>query len=394
MRIAVVDYYHPSIHFKDPGQITIGLREAGVDAFLVPLRPAASNGQAPFPIVAGDPGSDALWARAEADVVLVFSRLDPRHTTLLRRLKARGARIIVKADTDGTLGYPLVPHYLRALMFSHDPLGWIVRNAKWRMPVKTFVARKIEQIRLADAVIIESPDAVANVVRVLEYWGERHLAARLHFVPNPIAPDVCEAPLRQKDNVIVASGRWDDEGAKNTRVLVRVLGDFLQTRLDYRSVILGSGSERVNRLARPLGRDARARMDVRGAVTRRDVVETLSVARVCLVSSRLESFGLAGAEALCMGCSAVVTPIESLRYLSAQGATGTVARDFTPQALLTALREDVSKWEKRVYDPARIAGQWRPTLGRKEVARAILAIAEAIAEPRGAAPRTEFPSVS
>ena len=394
MRIAVVDYYHPSIHFKDPGQITIGLREAGVDAFLVPLRPAASNGQAPFPIVAGDPGSDALWARAEADVVLVFSRLDPRHTTLLRRLKARGARIIVKADTDGTLGYPLVPHYLRALMFSHDPLGWIVRNAKWRMPVKTFVARKIEHIRLADAVIIESPDAVANVVRVLEYWGEGHLAARLHFVPNPVAPDVCEAPLRQKDNVIVASGRWDDEGAKNTRVLVRVLGEFLQTRPDYRSVILGSGSEYVHRLARPVGRDARVRMDVRGAVTRGDVVETLSGARVCLVSSRLESFGLAAAEALCMGCSVVVTPIESLAYLSAHGATGTVARDFTPQALLTALREDVGKWERRVYDPARLAGRWRTTLGRREVARTIRAIAETIAERRGIAPRTEFPPVS
>lgn len=394
MRIAVVDYYHPSIHFKDPGQITIGLREAGVDAFLVPFQPAASNGQAPFPIVAEGPGSDVLWARAEADVVLVFSRLDPRHTALLRRLKARGSRIIVKADTDGTLGYPLIPNYLRAVMFSRDPIGWIVRNAKWRMPVKAFVARKIEHIRLADAVIIESPDALANVVRVLEYWGEGHLAGRLHFVPNPVAPDVCEAPLRPKDNVIAASGRWDDEGAKNTRVLVRVLGDFLQERPDYRSVVAGTGAEHVNRFARSLTRDARARMEVRGVVARGDLTEVLSRTRVCVVPSRLESFGIAAAEALCLGCSVVVTPIESLRYLSARGETGTVAHGFTRGALLAALREDVDKWSRGAYDPARTAEHWRPILSRREVARAILAIAERIAGRRGGAHRGEFPAMS
>lgn len=43
MRIAVLDYYHPTIEFKDPGQITIGLSEAGADVCLIPLNPMGSE---------------------------------------------------------------------------------------------------------------------------------------------------------------------------------------------------------------------------------------------------------------------------------------------------------------------------------------------------------------
>ncbi len=378
MRIAVLDYYLPAVEFKDPGQITLGLGEAGADVFLIPLNPLGPDERAPFRIERADPRRDEFGAHAAADVVLFFSRLDPRWTTLVKRIKAQGKKVILKADSDGTLGYPLVPNYLRTLSFLKNPIGWMVRNAKWRLPIKRFVAQKIEQILLADAVIIESPDALSNVAHVLAYWGHQNLVTKLHFVPNPVAPDILQAPLRPKENAIVAIGRWHDEGAKSTYVLVCVLAEFLRTRLDYRSVIIGPGADRVNRLTRPLPQSIRARIETRSLVERPEVARVLSVARICLVPSRMESFGIAAAEALCMGCSVVVTPIESLKYLSGQGFSGTVARDFGVGPIVSALVEDVNKWERKHYDPRQLAEYWRPKLGRKEIGNAILKIAENI----------------
>lgn len=378
MRIAVVDYYHPTLEFKDSCQITIGLGEAGEDSFMIPLDRTDLRQGAPFTIVAADPRSDAFWAHADVDVVLFFSRLDPRNTPLLERIKAYGKKLIVKADSDGTLGYPLVPNYLRTLSFFKDPIGWILRNAKWRMPIAKFVTEKIEQIRLADAVVIESPEALSNAAHVLDYWGYKNLVGKLNFVPNPVAPDVLRSPPRHKENVVVASGRWEDEGVKNTKVLVRVLADFLRKRPDYKSVIIGTGADHVNQLTQSLTQSVRARMEIRGFVERPEVAEILSVARIFFMPSRIESFGIAAAEALCMGCSVVVTPIESLKYLSAHGFSGTVAREYGAGPILSALNEDVSKWEREEYDPSRLAEYWRPKLDRKEIANAILRIAKGI----------------
>jgi glycosyltransferase involved in cell wall biosynthesis len=386
MRIAVLDYYHSAVEFKDPGQITLGLGEAGADVFLIPLNPMGPDEQAPFRIERADPRRDEFWAHADADVVLFFSRLDPRWTALVERIKAHGKTVIVKADSDGTLGYPLVPNYLRTLSVTRDPIGWMLRNVKWRLPVKRFVAQKIEQIARADAVIFESPGALRNATRVLAYWGYHHLVDRLHCVPNPVAPDILEAPLRPKENVIVAIGRWQDEGAKNTGVLVRVLADFLRRRPDYRSVILGPGADRVTRRARSLAPSIQARMDIRGSVERPDVARVLSAARICLVPSRMESFHIAAAEALCMGCSVVVTPVESLEYLSARGFSGTVAGGFGPEPVLSALGDDVTKWERKEYDPRHLAHHWRSKLSRRTVAQAIVKIAETV---RGDRTRTE-----
>ncbi len=39
MKIAVIDYYDSGIERKDPGQMTIGLKEVGVDVLMVPLNP-------------------------------------------------------------------------------------------------------------------------------------------------------------------------------------------------------------------------------------------------------------------------------------------------------------------------------------------------------------------
>ena len=83
------------------------------------------------------------------------------------------------------------------------------------------------------------------------------------------------------------------------------------------------------------------------------------------VPSRWESFSIAAAEALCTGCSIVGTPAEAFRYLSMQGFSGTIASTFDRKAILAALLQDATKWERGDYKPEKIAIFWRANLDSK-----------------------------
>lgn len=332
MRIGILDIYNPVSpvsDFKDQGQIMEGLKDLGIDSFLIPLNVfdfgAYKNSST---VISGNLTDVNFWREVDADIILFFSRLDPQYTKILKIIKDSGKTVIIKADSDGTLGYPLTPNYLRTLKANCNLVKCILSNIKWKLPINYFVKKKIEQIKLADAVIFESPEALSNVAFILHYWEEDPLIEKIYFVSNPVAADIIDAPFVNKTDTIISVGRWEDNGCKNTKVMLNSAVDFLNFKKNYQYIIVGSGIENILSFVQQLPFEISSRIIVSGFVSHEKMPELLSKSKIFFAPSNLESFGIAAAEALCMGCSIVGTPLEPFRYLTAGGFSGTITRGF------------------------------------------------------------------
>lgn len=381
MRIAVVDYYGSGIFHKDPAQITFGLRDIGVETLFIARNFVSpfDVSQAPFPLMTtADIENPTFWRDLPLDAVLVISRLAPDAEKIVSAVNAAGLRLIIKTDSDGTLGYPLAPNYLRTLSWRGSPVRTLVRHVKWRLPTRRYVGKKIDQIAIADAVIVESPKAQFNILSILKYWGCEHLSSKIHVVPNPVAPDVFSVNASsEKRKIVMAVGRWDDDGPKNTEVMVRSIVEFLRVRNDYTAIIVGSGNKVVNTILEEFSGDFLSRLSVLGSMDHSLLAQRLAEANILFMPSRMESFGIVAAEALCVGCSISVTPIESLQFLSADGFSGTVASGFDTVAAKEALLAEAKRWDAVEHSPLEIADYWRARLDRRTIAATIRAIAEA-----------------
>lgn len=381
MRIAVVDYYGSEILHKDPAQITFGLLEIGVEATFIPRNFIRDFDVsfAPFPLMASaEVENSYFWRNLPVDAVLVISRLAPDADKIVSAVNAAGLRLILKADSDGTLGYPLAPNYLRTLNWWGSPIHTLLRNLKWRLPIRRYVGKKIDQISKSYAVIVESPKARRNISSVLKYWGCEHLISKIHVVPNPVAPDVFSVNVPTgKQKILMAAGRWDDYGPKNTEVMVRSILEFLRVRNDYRAIIIGSGNKIVSTLLEELSGDFLSRLSVLGPMDHGLLAQRMAEAQILFMPSRMESFGIVAAEALCVGCSIAVTPVESLEFLSADGFSGTVASGFDTTAAKEALVAEAKRWDANEHSPLEISEYWRARLDRRTIAATIRAIAEA-----------------
>ena len=379
MRLALFDYYSSTIAFKDPTQIALGLKDIGVDVLYVARNPVSGRdvADAPFPVVTGGiVDSKEFWSGLSLDAVLLVSRLDPECTAIIKAIKLAGLRVLVKADSDGTLGYPLAPNYLRTLCWRREPIRTFFRNAKWRAPIRRYVGEKLSQIALADAVLIESPGARDNVCTILRHWGEPHLIPRLYFLPNPVAQDVLAIGTEsiKKEKVVIAAGRWEESGAKNTQAMAEAICLFLRLRTDYRAIIVGSGQHLVESYFSRVECSIRDRLEITGPIDHGRLAAMFVRGQIFFMPSRMESFGIAAAEALCLGCSIAVTPVESLQYLAGDGYSGTIAAGFDARSAMRAIRNESLLWDAGGRSAQSISALWRTRLDRQVIAKAILDI--------------------
>jgi glycosyltransferase involved in cell wall biosynthesis len=376
------DNYQQWLETKDPGQILLGLLEAGVDTSLICVRKQGLADYAPkFPVTQvklDDLQSEQFWSKNDSDVILAYTWLSDSYTPLLEKMKLGGKKVLVKSDSDGRIGYPLPTSYLRVPLRDEASIRSLARHVWWRLPFKSLHSKKamqrIRQIEISDGVIIESPDALSNLNYFLTAWGRKDLIKKTCFVPNPVTPEFIYSEIGKKENIVVASGRWWDDKAKNTQLMAKTMVEFLKERRDYSSIIVGNGTEKVQSCIGDIPGNVRERLNVVGFTELSKIKDILSKAKIILTPSRWESFSLASCEAVCMGCSVVATPVESLRYLSMQGFSGTVSSTFSKDAVLAALIQDSTKWDRGDYEPEKIAAFWRAKMNRKSVAESIASL--------------------
>jgi glycosyltransferase involved in cell wall biosynthesis len=375
------DGYKPLHELKDPGQIILGLQEKGVQAKLLTEQKSELSDYCPeFPVVKSnfdDLASESFWANEDSDVILAYTWLFSSYNAIVERMKFAGKKVIIKSDSDGRIGYPVPTSFLRAPVLEEPSFRSIARHIWWRLPSKSLHSRKalprIRQIELSEAVIIESPDALSNLNFFLTAWGRTDLIKKIHFVPNPVTPEFTNSRVGSKENVIVSIGRWEIQ-AKNAVNMIEAMKRFLKARPDYKWIVVGSGEERLRQLVSRTSQEIRDRILVTGQVEHDKIKGFLLKAKMLFAPSRWESFSIAACEAVCSGCSVVGTPVESLKYLTMQGFSGTIASTFENDALLAALFQDSSKWEHNYYVPEEIAAFWRSKVNRGNVAEDIIRI--------------------
>jgi glycosyltransferase involved in cell wall biosynthesis len=387
MKAAVFfDSYLPYHEGKDPGLIPLGLNRIGCDTFLVTLtKPQLTGYKPPFSLIPTERErlfDVEFWRHLDAEVVICYTWLQPSYNPLLEKIVAGGKKIVLKLDSDGRLGYPAMPRYVQDSPpdLLRDALSWFRRtrvygrlSSRFRKKYRALMLQKLEQIRLSSTVIVESPKALANISRILDYWSRSDLQSKLQFVPDPVAEDVLAASTRNKRNLAISVGRWADS-RKNVHTLLRCANRFLATNPEWNLRVLGEGQEIVKKTVSTWPRSLASRVEISGIVPHSKVAELLADSRIFFAPSSSESWGMAAAEATCMGCTIVGTPLESFEYLAADGFSGTLSEGFASRQISRALELDVVKHAQGAYDPVEIARHWRSKLSIDQVSSQICEI--------------------
>jgi glycosyltransferase involved in cell wall biosynthesis len=367
MKAAVFfDGYSPLHETKDPGLITIGLGRLGDIATLVTeAKGELDDYKAPFPIVMANEKNRFkdinFWRRINADIVICYTWVDPAYNSIVEAIRKSGKKVLVKADTDGRLGYPVVPREYR-LKHRHATATFALKL--WYKFYR--LKGKIEQLEAVSGVLVETPKAYQNIERFLECWGRPDLLSKFHVVPNPVTDDITMAELAEKQNVLISVARWNDP-AKNTSMMLRCSKKFLEDNPDWTLRLVGPAEHVVKQGVSEWKGGLRDRVEITGFVPHERMARLLDESRVLFVPSNWESFCIAAAEAVCMGCTVVGTPLEPLDFLVAGGFSGTLAEDFAFEHLMQALASDASKHKQGNYNPIEIADYWRPRLSIREV---------------------------
>ncbi|MCC6019148.1 MAG: glycosyltransferase [Candidatus Verstraetearchaeota archaeon] len=388
MRIGVFfDGYLPLHETKDPGQLVLGFLDLGIQSEMITLYKQELKTypiRFPFPIRFATRSqilTTDYWRTVPDDVIVAYTWLSRRYLPMVSAMKKAGKFVIVKADSDGRYAFPTDPRRLsfRYLLQNFHLLsfGEIFRRSYHVLRTKLMKRRRIrrvaEHIKLADKVIIESPQAQINLSYSLLYWGF-NLSSKIYVVPNPVASDLVNTTVPfKKEKQVMVLGRWDAIEQKNTIRMVKVLCQFANLKPDYDIVIIGSGKEIIQKLISKITSSRIPdQLHLTGYIPRDEVIRHLARSRIFFMPSNWEGFSIAAAEAVCMGCTIVGTPIECLTFLTLGGFSGTIATDFTELPLLNALLIDAHKWEAGYYDPQSISHFWRNNLCRKAIAEKIV----------------------
>jgi len=204
---------------------------------------------------------------------------------------------------------------------------------------------------LADAVVCVSQTVRRDCGLVLSCPSES-----LPLIYNPVVPDDLEAQIKGAlpfvpptgSPLLLSVGRLLP--VKNHRLLLQAFQEIRTSHPDAHLLLICEGDKRAERelreLAMKLGIDKH--FTITGMV--RNIFPALSRADLFIVPSRQEAFGNVIAEALACGTKVVSTDCGGPREILEDGLYGTLAKDFTPEALAKAIRLELET--KR--DPQRL----------------------------------------
>lgn len=288
-------------------------------------------------------------------VALYEPRLDPwrfdrrviwDQIVLPQRAAATHADLLHCAS--GTM--PLL-HPPRTVVTVHD-VAWLKVQAHTRPYARYyFGAFALGRYKGAAAIAVDSDFSKRELLEVLDVPHDR-----VHVVYPGVARDFCDLERRPSgEPVVLVPGTV--ERRKNLEVLVRAL-----THLDgARIVSVGPSTPyrtECERLAAELG--VAARVEFRGYISRRELLELYATCAAVAVPSLYEGFGYAAAQAMCAGVPVAVSDRSSLPEV-ADGAPALPAEDPAAwaQTLGAILRDSASSERaaasRRAHSVARFA---------------------------------------
>lgn len=370
----------PAFWGRDAGLTCLGLRAAGAHGRFVALGPPRESENPPLILTELARLSDADWWRQwRADVVLLNAWGAPRHEPVARAIRAAGAKLIVRLDSDGVFSprYDFFPFLARTYGAFRDEerklpgLKALAKATLFRAQRSLYDEKFIAHLRHANAVVAESAIAAQRYRSYLLRAGEPELAAKMRALPHPVDDLFFHEPGVRKEPRLVAVGRWRT-WQKDTPRLVACLGEILRRAPEYRVAIFGSGDEVVRGLVARLEPAVRERIEISGPVPPARLLEEYRRGQIVFAPSRYESFHIAAAEGLCCGASVVGSPAlpSFIDFASAQ--SGTVATSRSVSALVEACDAEIQAWRDGRRDPVQISRHWRGIVSATAVGKTLV----------------------
>ena len=366
---------------RDLGLVTLSLRELGFDAWFCSIAGDTAPPNKPFiPVTREQLGLSGRWQNQNPDAIILNTWSAPRHDDIRRAALSVGRPLIEKLDTDGVKSPRIYPfHSLRR--------SWV--NYDLRHPIRSALPRKAEALArflatylfpsLLDRKMVacmesvavyaaETPLATARVQRFLRMYNADPMPLVV-TIPHPVnTRHMGFSPTDSKKNQVIVVGRWDD-AVKGWPLLSEIAERFLSALPDWGIVVAGPGAQTEGER---LEIKYRGRFSMLGKVGHEVLNKQLRASKIYLLTSHSETFNIAGAEALCCGCT-VVGPaqIPSSAYFAGK-ESGTVSYIRNADHMCDALMAETEEWGNHRRDPEKIAAQWLEELGAKAVAKRYL----------------------
>lgn len=367
--------------FRDLGALTVEFGRMGVDSQFV-VYGTADQMEPGKPLILCSPQEmtrPEWWSKWQVDGVILNSWGAPQYTPIARAIKAAGARLIIRLDSDG-LKSPRLDfwRFLSSCYFASCDSGQrlpglyaLSKSLALRLLPSMHDEKFCDHLAQADTVIVESMPAKRYVERLVTLVGRSELAAKLTVLPHFAALDRGYDPANPKRQQILAVGRWD-AAQKDGPKLIRVLGKILAARPGYVAKVVGGGRASIEPLWRQLPGSIRQRMELTGQQPHEAVQQHCRESRIMLFTSRYEGFPFAASEALCCGCSVVgAATLPSMCHITTCGA-GSVAISRSDDDFVDALAVEIEAWESGWRDPESISRKWMSEVSLRSVARKML----------------------
>lgn len=308
----------------------------------------------------------------------------PKYDAIRAAALSATPRVVERCDSDG-IRLPSCNHrvFLQnqvVAAWDRAPLGWKFLSAcaaagkclAYELAAPWLQNRLGRTLRLLPCFLAETPAATLRLQGLAEKLGIPQ--EKFRQIPHPIDSGIfCFSSHSNppKQPILVSVGRWQAL-QKDWTLLQATLRIFLDRHPEFKAVIFGPGAPSSS---------PHSRMFLRGSVPPAEIARQLRSAQILVFSSRYESFLLAGAEALCCGCS-VVGPKEvaSAEYFASFFGGSRLPRR-TPRDLAVALDHEADQWLHSRRDPQAIAAKAISQFSHPHVARSILSIFESIKRP-------------
>ncbi|HZK61463.1 MAG TPA: hypothetical protein VFC41_05255, partial [Anaerovoracaceae bacterium] len=101
---------------------------------------------------------EEYWLKNDSDVIIAYTWLSGAYNEILAKIKKTGKKVLIKADSDGLIGYPLPNRNLRVPILEGGTIALsLALKLSWHKPFKFLFSKRtkriIKEVELSDGVI-------------------------------------------------------------------------------------------------------------------------------------------------------------------------------------------------------------------------------------------------
>lgn len=365
---------------RDSGLLCRGFQAIGIESYAIMPEPAHPGDHSDLVRVPYKALEDSAWWRSRgADGVVLYAWGHPAYRRVAAAIRDAGIFLVLNQDSCGIVS-PLngLGSWLRERRLTTGAGrvagGWTRFLLSVGKGLTLGLARnewlRASHLRCGNVIAAVSPVAAGHYRQLCRIYGGQPLADKVEVAPHPVSPIFRGREAEEKDRLVVAVGRWEDERQKRSSLLAAVVERVCHDDAGVRWFIAGRAGSILEHWHAALPGQLRERIELAGRVAPVELARTMGSAMVLYCPSAYESFHIASGEALCSGCSIAgpdLPTMGSFRWFCGEG-DGSLATDDSVAGHAAAVGAELAAWTDGRRQPLCIAERWMPRLHAPAIA--------------------------